>query len=326
MSKIALETKTKEQEYLKNYLEENASDTLADKINNGVKIVKDGLTLLNKKTMETFMNYATGEAKKLAEQDARYAMVDDKTVCGWLMHYFEEDSIEGVLYNEDGTPYKKPAPIKKASVSASVPKAPAKKHESEFISMFDGIEDIFQNLNNQDNQNDNEITFEPPDFEPPEFEPPKFEPPIFEPPVVEEKPKYSPLHLKYLKYQEKYPNLIVILRLGDFYEVFGENAITIGNLLELTITGRDIGNGERTPMVGYPYHVSDAYLNKIIKDFSVVVIENENEEKVYDKIERVKDSDTFVQVSTGEVIDDFDFNIEIVAKLYEIFDGEMEAS
>ena len=65
MSNICLEAKTKEQEILKKYLEDNASDVLTDKINNGVKIEKDGKTVINKKTLDTFMKYATEEAKKL---------------------------------------------------------------------------------------------------------------------------------------------------------------------------------------------------------------------------------------------------------------------
>jgi hypothetical protein len=71
MSNICLEAKTKEQEILKKYLEDNASDVLTDKINNGVKIEKDGKTVINKKTLDTFMKYATEEAKKLAEMDAQ---------------------------------------------------------------------------------------------------------------------------------------------------------------------------------------------------------------------------------------------------------------
>ena len=100
---IILETKNKEQELLKAYLEANASETLIDKINNGVKIVKEGKTLISKKTLDTFMSYATEEAKKRAEQGAKYTMVEDNVVFGWLIHYFQEDTIEGILYNEDGT-------------------------------------------------------------------------------------------------------------------------------------------------------------------------------------------------------------------------------
>ena len=112
---IRLETKTTEQELLKAYLEANASKELADKINNGVKIVKDGKTLINKKTLYTFMSYATEEAKKQAEQGAKCAMVEDNVVFGWLIHYFQEDTIEGILYNEDGTEYK--LTVKKQEIS-----------------------------------------------------------------------------------------------------------------------------------------------------------------------------------------------------------------
>lgn len=94
---------------IKKHLETNASEALAEKINNGVKIVKDGKTLINKKTIATFINHACEESRKQAEKGARFACIDDATVFGWAIHYFEEDSIEGTLYNEDGTEHK-PAP------------------------------------------------------------------------------------------------------------------------------------------------------------------------------------------------------------------------
>ena len=119
--KLRLEAKTKEQELVKAYLEENASDILADKINNGARIVKDGAVLLNKKTLDGFMIYAADEARKLAEKGARFACVEDKVVYGWTVHYFEEDGIEETLYNPDGTEYRpkpkaadKPKPVSPA--------------------------------------------------------------------------------------------------------------------------------------------------------------------------------------------------------------------
>lgn len=66
--KLRLEARTKEQELVKAYLEENASDILADKINNGVRIVKDGRTLLNKKTLGGFMTYAADNYISKAEK------------------------------------------------------------------------------------------------------------------------------------------------------------------------------------------------------------------------------------------------------------------
>ena len=68
MITLNLTAKGTEQELIKKYLEENASETLADKINNGVRIEKDGKTLINKKTLDSFMDYAHEEAKKQAEK------------------------------------------------------------------------------------------------------------------------------------------------------------------------------------------------------------------------------------------------------------------
>lgn len=130
-----------EQGLIKKYLTENASDSLADKINNGIRIEKDGKTLISKKTLDGFMKYANEEARKLASKGATSACVEDKIVYGWAMHYFEEDSIEGTLYNEDGTEYKPPKPFKaKQTVSTSIsnktttipPKEPAGQ-----LSLFD---------------------------------------------------------------------------------------------------------------------------------------------------------------------------------------------
>ena len=110
-----------EQELIKKYLTENASDSLADKINNGIPIEKDGKTLISKKTLDGFMKYANEEARKLAAKGATSACVEDKVVYGWAIHYFEEDSIEGTLYNEDGTEYKPPKPVKaKQTISSSI--------------------------------------------------------------------------------------------------------------------------------------------------------------------------------------------------------------
>ena len=105
---LNLETKTKSDEIIKAYLEENASELLADKINNGVFIEKDGKRLLNRKSLSSFMKYACEEARKLAEKGANSACIKDDVVFGWAVHYFEEDSIIGKLYNEDGSEYHKP--------------------------------------------------------------------------------------------------------------------------------------------------------------------------------------------------------------------------
>ena len=110
---LNLEAKGSAQQRIKEYLEQNASEVLADKINNGVSIEKDGKTLINKKTLDGFMSYATEEARKTVESGARSACIEESVVFGWAIHYFEEDSIEETLYNEDGTKYEKPKPAPK---------------------------------------------------------------------------------------------------------------------------------------------------------------------------------------------------------------------
>lgn len=145
--KLNLEAKSKEQELVKAYLEENASEVLAGKINNGVRIEKDGKTLINKKTLDGFMKYASDEARKLASKGANSACVEDKVVYGWAVHYFEEDSIEGTLYNEDGSEYK-PAP--KAPKRPITTQVTPKKNSAQ-ISMFD-----FEEKEEQENKNEQE--------------------------------------------------------------------------------------------------------------------------------------------------------------------------
>ena len=68
----------------------------------------------------------------------------------------------------------------------------------------------------------------------------------------------SPMMQQYLKIKEQYPNTILFFRLGDFYEMFFEDAKTASKELELTLTGRDCGQEERAPMCGVPYHSSES--------------------------------------------------------------------
>ena len=110
MINLNLEAKTNEEQKIKEYLENNVSEELAHKINNGTKFVKDNKNLINKKSLSGFLKYACTEARKLVEKSAQYACVEDNTVFGWAIHYFEEDSIEEKLYTEDGNEYKPSKP------------------------------------------------------------------------------------------------------------------------------------------------------------------------------------------------------------------------
>lgn len=74
----------------------------------------------------------------------------------------------------------------------------------------------------------------------------------------------SPMMRHYLETKEKYKDCILFYRLGDFYEMFFEDAKEVSQLLDLTLTGRDCGLEERAPMCGVPYHAADTYIAKLV--------------------------------------------------------------
>ena len=86
--------------------------------------------------------------------------------------------------------------------------------------------------------------------------------------------KISPMMQQYISIKNKLPKHIVFFRLGDFYEMFFDDAIVVSKELELTLTGRDCGLEERAPMCGVPFHASEGYLKKLIeRGYSVAICE-----------------------------------------------------
>ncbi len=92
-----------------------------------------------------------------------------------------------------------------------------------------------------------------------------------------ETPTVSPFYQRYAEIQKDNPDCIVTYRMGDFYEIMGEKAEQAAEILGLTLTGRNVGLPERVPMCGYPYHVADTYLEKLIEKTSVIVVEPDAE-------------------------------------------------
>ena len=90
-------------------------------------------------------------------------------------------------------------------------------------------------------------------------------------------PTVSPFYQRYAEIQKDNPDCIVTYRMGDFYEIMGEKAEQAAEILGLTLTGRNVGLPERVPMCGYPYHVADTYLEKLIEKTSVIVVEPDAE-------------------------------------------------
>lgn len=299
--KLNLETKTKEQELILEYLEKHASDSLRDKINNGVLLNKEGIELVNKKTLDGFFSYATAEAKKLADKGANSACVRNEVVYGWAIHYFEEDSIEGTLFNLDGTPYKKP--VAKTSSKPIATPTP-KKTQSNQVSLFDSL------LSD-------------------------------EPKIKEKKPEkfvsVSPIYKQYFDAKEQHPDHVIVTRLGDFYEAFGDDAKLLADLCNLTLTSRLFqGKEDHIPMVGFPQHCAEIYFNKIKTKYKLAIVENSEIKLHGAEVQEDDDFEEDIEDLTLEEMQSFDGDIDedfgeisksdkdiLLEELYMLFDGNI---
>ena len=292
---LNLSCEGQEQQLVKEYLEKNVSEILTDKINNGVQIEKDGKQLINKKTLSGFMKYACEQAKAKASAGARSACVRSDTVFGWAVHYFEEDSIDETLLNQDGTEYKaaKPKPI--TPVPTPVKTAPTKPKEPVQFSLFDLVE---EEVKEEEQETVEEITETETDE-------------IKEEPATEEKPKGNQLYQYYMAFQKDYPEYVIAYRLGNFYEIFGENAKKVSAALDLVLTGRDCGLNERVPMVGFPYHIADNYIAKMVeKGFKVAIVESMSD------IRLIPDKKEEIDRDTGEIPDERNIILEALLTLF----------
>ncbi len=89
-----------------------------------------------------------------------------------------------------------------------------------------------------------------------------------------EKAQYSPMMQKYLETKEEYNDCILFYRLGDFYEMFFDDAILVARELEITLTGKDCGQAEKAPMAGVPHHAAEMYIAKLVgKGYKVAICE-----------------------------------------------------
>ena len=74
----------------------------------------------------------------------------------------------------------------------------------------------------------------------------------------------SPMMKQYFQIKEQNPDTLLFFRLGDFYELFFDDAKLVSAELELTLTGRDCGQAERAPMCGVPYHSAESYIARLV--------------------------------------------------------------
>lgn len=298
MTKLNLAAKGDDQIAILNYLQQNATDVLADKINNGVQIVKDGVTLINKKTLDGFFRYATEEARKLVAQNARCACVLDRVVFGWAIHYFEEDEIEGTLYNLDGTEYKTVKPMATPTVTTKSVITKPKKNEGQ-LSIFDmTLPDDESDDTDEDVCDDTEDLYEVQDVCESTSQPTAQQVSI---PIITHNDTQSStptqqsanthtddkaiFYYKYEIMQRQYPNNILLYRVGDFYEALDRNAELLARTIGLTLTGLSCGGAGRHPMCGIPYHALDVYVDKIKQHFAITIMDSDNDVRVVEKTE-----------------------------------------
>lgn len=307
---LNLTAQNKQEELILNYLQNNASETLADKINNGTSFEKDGKTLLNKKTLAGFMRFACDEARKIAEKGANSTCIDDATVYGWAIHYFEEESIEGTLYTIDGAEYK--PTVKRIESNAVKAKPEPKKQENIQFSFFDNLTE--QEVNEHETDNSSVDTEENEVIEQNENDE--------QTPVVSNTPNGT-LFEKYQALQQQNPAYVIAYRLGDFYEILGDKAVAIAREIDLTLTSRDCGLQERVPMIGFPYHASENYFSKIAKSHDLLVVDTDENTRFISQKDCKKT--TQIDYETGEILgEDLEPNNTVISKLFEIFGNTLE--
>lgn len=120
-----------------------------------------------------------------------------------------------------------------------------------------------------------------------------------------DKSKYTPMMRQYLDIKEKYPDTLVFFRLGDFYEMFFNDAIVASRELEIVLTGRDAGVEERVPMCGVPFHSVDTYIQKLTdKGYKVAIVEQLEEPNPKKIVER----DVIRIITPGTNIDEKSLN------------------
>ena len=93
--------------------------------------------------------------------------------------------------------------------------------------------------------------------------------------------KVTPMMQQYIEIKKENPDIIIFFRLGDFYEMFFEDAINVSRELELTLTGKNAGLDEKIPMCGIPHHAANVYIEKLVdKGYKVGICEQLEDPKL----------------------------------------------
>ena len=112
----------------------------------------------------------------------------------------------------------------------------------------------------------------------------------------------SPMMTHYLQVKEQYPDCVLFYRLGDFYEMFFDDAVKVSAMLDLTLTGRDCGEKQRAPMCGIPFHAADNYIAKLVELGEKVAICEQLEEPTPGK--KLVERDVIRIVTAGTITEE----------------------
>ena len=152
-----------------------------------------------------------------------------------------------------------------------------------------------------------------------------------------DKSKISPMMLQYIDIKEKNMDVILFFRLGDFYEMFFEDAYIASRELELTLTGKNAGLDERIPMCGIPYHAASIYLEKLVeKGYKVAICEQVEDPKTVKGVVKrevlqivssgtVMNSDALDEKSNNYIGNVLDLNSSYVICYTDLSTGEVNA-
>ena len=152
-----------------------------------------------------------------------------------------------------------------------------------------------------------------------------------------DKSKISPMMLQYIDIKEKNMDVILFFRLGDFYEMFFEDAYIVSKELELTLTGKNAGLDERIPMCGIPYHAASIYLEKLVeKGYKVAICEQVEDPKTAKGVVKrevmqivssgtVMNSDALDEKSNNYIGNVLDLNSSYVICYTDLSTGEVNA-
>ena len=112
----------------------------------------------------------------------------------------------------------------------------------------------------------------------------------------------TPARKQYLRIKREHPNAILLFRMGDFYETFDDDASIVSQILDIALTSREMGKGQRIPLAGIPYHSLDSYLGKLVREGHKVAICEQTSDSTASK--GIVDREVVRVVTPGTVVED----------------------